>query len=240
MSTRHRLLIAEDHTIVRQGLLALLSSDPNTNVEVVAEAVNGRDAVRFAAEAVPDIVLMDLSMPGMNGIEAISEIKSRYPRVKILVLTVHTNEEYIHACVRAGANGYIVKDATREQLMLAIHEVLDGRSHFCSEATEKIISLYLSGTQKSGPISSWDSLTHRERQILKLVAEGQTNKRIAQFLTISPKTVEKHRANLMSKLDLHSTAGLTAFAVQKGLVDRYPGSVMTESGSRPVPEVTLS
>ena len=238
MSTRHRLLVAEDHTIVRQGLLALLVSNPT--LEIVGEAVNGRDAVRFAEEAVPDLVLMDLSMPGMNGIEAITEIKRKYPSVKILVLTVHTNEEYIHACIRAGANGYIIKDTTRDQLMLAIREVLEGRSHFCSEATEKIISLYLSGTQKSGPVLPWDSLTHRERQILKLVAEGQTNKRIAQFLTISPKTVEKHRANLMSKLDLHSTAGLTAFAVQKGLVDRCPGSGMAENGSQRVPETTFS
>jgi DNA-binding NarL/FixJ family response regulator len=214
-----RILIVDDHTLVREGLRALLVT--NSNLEIVAEAENGRDAVRYAGEKTPDLVLMDLSMPGMNGIEAITEIRALYPKVKVLVLTVHMNEEYIHACIRSGANGYIVKDATREQFLDAIQAVLQGHTHLCSEATEKIIGWFMNGSKTAAPVSPWDSLTHRERQILKLIAEGQTNKSMAKFLSISPKTVEKHRANLMTKLDVHSTAGLTAFAVSKGLVDRW-------------------
>jgi DNA-binding NarL/FixJ family response regulator len=188
-------------------------------MEVVGEVENGRDAVRCSGEATPDLVLMDLSMPGMNGIEAITEIKARYPKVKILVLTVHINEEYIHACIRAGANGYIVKDATREQFMGAVQDVLLGHTHLCAAATEKVVGWFVTGAKIAGPASPWDALTHRERQILKLIAEGLTNKAMAKFLCISPKTVEKHRANLMTKLDVHSTAGLTAYAVGKGLVE---------------------
>lgn len=218
MQTKCRVIIAEDHTIVREGLRALLLSSPD--FEIVAEAENGREVIRRAAESMPNLVLMDLSMPGMNGIEAIREIRSQYPQVKILVLTVHTNEEYIHACIQNGANGYIVKDASRAELMTAIRSVLEGKTHFCSEATEKIITWYLHGTRVTTPISPWEALTHRERQILKLIAEGNTNKRIGSFLDISTKTVEKHRANLMEKLNLHSTAALTAFAVKRGLTDQ--------------------
>ncbi len=221
MAARNRILIAEDHTLVREGLRALLLTQPG--LEIVAEADNGRDAVRCVGEAAPDLVLMDLSMPGMDGIEAIREIKSRFPKVRILVLTVHMNEEYIHTCIRSGANGYIVKDATGEQFLGAVHDVLQGHTYLCSAATEKIICWY---AKTGAPASPWMSLTHRERQILKLIAEGQSNKAMAKFLAISPKTVEKHRANLMVKLDVHSTAGLTAYAVQRGLVDR--GSPMSQ------------
>jgi DNA-binding NarL/FixJ family response regulator len=217
MSTKYRLMIAEDHTIVREGLQALLLS--SGDFEIVGQAENGRDAISRTSELMPDLVLMDISMPGMNGIEAIGEIRRRCPRVKILVLTVHTNEEYIHACIRSGANGYIVKDASRAEFMTAIKSVVEGRTHFCSEATEKIIALYLNGAKHAAPTSPWESLTHRERQTLQLIAEGLTNKRIALYLSISMKTVEKHRANMMEKLNLHSTAALTAFAVKKGVID---------------------
>jgi DNA-binding NarL/FixJ family response regulator len=219
MSGRQRIVIVEDHRLVRQGLRALLLADPE--LEIVAEAENGCDAVRCVGEVMPDLVLMDLSMPGMNGIEATSEIKSRYPKVKILVLTVHENEEYIHSSLRSGANGYVVKDATREKFMEAIHDVLSGHTHLCAQATEKLIGRLMNGVKSSEGVSRWDSLTHRERQVLQLIAEGETNKTTAKFLSISPKTVEKHRASLMAKLDVHSTAGLTTFAVQNGIVDRW-------------------
>lgn len=216
MSGKRRVMIVEDHTIVREGLRALLAANPD--FEIVAEAEDGRSAVQRASDTMPELVLLDLSMPGMSGIEAIAQIKSCSPRTKILVLTVHTDEEYIHACVKDGANGYIVKDASRAELMMAIKNVMDGKTHFCSEATERILLWYLHGAKNAGPVSPWESLTHRERQILKLIAEGLTNKKIAMFLDISAKTVEKHRANLMEKLNLHSTAGLTTFAMKKGLV----------------------
>jgi DNA-binding NarL/FixJ family response regulator len=219
MSGRQRILIVEDHRLVRQGLRALLLADPE--LEIVAEAENGCDAVRCVGETMPDLVLMDLSMPGMNGIEAISEIKARYPKVKVLVLTVHENEEYIHSSLRSGANGYVVKDASREKFLEAIHDVLTGHTHLCSQATEKLIGRLMNGAKSSEGASRWDSLTHRERQVLQLIAEGETNKTTAKFLSISPKTVEKHRASLMAKLDVHSTAGLTTFAVQNGIADRW-------------------
>jgi DNA-binding NarL/FixJ family response regulator len=222
MSAHGRILIAEDHRLVREGLRALLQTNPD--LEIVGEVDNGRDAVRFSGEAAPDLVLMDLSMPGMNGIEAIAEIRARYPKVKVLVLTVHANEEYIHACIRAGANGYIVKDATREEFMGAVNDVLQGHTHLCAAATEKIVAWFMNGAKVTEARSPWDALTHRERQILQLIAEGQTNKGMAKFLSISPKTVEKHRASLMAKLDVHSTAGLTAYAVSKGLVDAPPST----------------
>ena len=216
MSGKRRVMIVEDHTIVREGLRALLLANPD--FEIVAEAEDGRSAVQRAAEMMPELVLLDLSMPGMSGLEAIGQIKSCCPRTKILVLTVHTDEEYIHACVKDGANGYIVKDASRAELMMAMKNVVEGKTHFCSEATERILLWYLHGAKNAGPISPWESLTHRERQILKLIVEGLTNKKIAMFLDISAKTVEKHRANLMEKLNLHSTAGLTTFAMKKGLI----------------------
>jgi DNA-binding NarL/FixJ family response regulator len=214
----HRILIVEDHRLMRQGIRALLLADPD--LEIVGEAENGRDAIRCVAEVKPDLVLMDLTMPGMNGIEATSEIKARYPKVKVLVVTAHTNEEYIHASIRSGANGYLVKDASREKFLEAIHEVLQGHTFLCSIAAEKVVGRLVAGTRRAETASPWDSLSHRERQVLQLIAEGQTNKSTAKFLSISPKTVEKHRANLMAKLNVHSTAGLTTFAVQNGFVER--------------------
>jgi DNA-binding NarL/FixJ family response regulator len=217
MSGRQRIAIVEDHRLVRQGLRALLLADPN--LEIVGEADNGCDAVRCVGETSPDLVLMDLSLPRMNGIEAIGEIKARYPKVKILALTVHENEEYIRSALRSGANGYVVKDATSEALLEAIHHVLAGHMHLCSQATEKVIGRLINGIKSAEDGGSLNFLTRRERQILQLIAEGQTNKGTAKFLSISPKTVEKHRASLMAKLKVHSTAELAAFAVQNGIID---------------------
>ena len=203
--------------IVREGLRALLLA--KSGYQIVAEVENGCELIGAATRLSPDLVIMDLSMPRMNGIEAIKEIRSRLPQLKILVLTVHASEAYIHACVSGGANGYIIKDASSAELLAAIDSVLNGKTHFCSAATEQIISLYLHGAKAGSPNSPWDSLTHRERQTLKLIAEGNTNKQIAHYLNISTKTVEKHRGKLMEKLCLHSAAALTAFAVKKGLVE---------------------
>jgi DNA-binding NarL/FixJ family response regulator len=201
-----RIVIVEDHTIVREGLKALLSSHPE--LRVVGEAEDGRDAVRIARQLTPDLMLMDLSMPRMNGMEAIKEIKRISPSTKVLVLTVHKTEEYVHASLESGADGYVLKDATHAELIIAIQNVL----------AEKVIEGYLAGRKSSKTGSTWDSLTHREREILKLVAEGYKNREIAGYLCISLKTVEKHRDNLMKKLDLHSAAALTAYAMERGLL----------------------
>jgi DNA-binding NarL/FixJ family response regulator len=214
----HRILIVDDHTLFRAGVRALLTQDPD--IEVVGEADNGRDAIRAVGQLAPHLVLMDLTMPEMNGMEAITEIKRRYPDVRVLVLTLHKAEDYVHASLKAGADGYILKDATQEEFRVAIRSVLQGKTYLSMDVSTNVVSGYLGGGNSSGASSVYDSLTHREREVLKLVAEGNSNKYIAEFLGLSVKTVEKHRANLMSKLDVHNAAGLTAYAMEKGLVVR--------------------
>ena len=218
MKEKYRVVIAEDYTILREGLRALLSSDPI--FEIVGEAADGREAIQCVERLKPALVLMDLSMPRMNGMDAIREIKKRSSATKILVLTVHRAEEYILATLKAGADGYILKDSTRSELMMAVKSVLGGKHFISPGISEKVIEGYLDGRKILKTRTSWDTLTHREREILKLIAEGYKNKKIADLLCISVKTVEKHRANLMQKLDLHSTSALTTLALEKGLVSR--------------------
>ena len=216
MNQKQRILLVEDHTLLRQGLCSLLSSDPN--IEVVGEADNGKDAIRLAGSLSPNLILMDLSMPGTNGTESIREIKKRYPAIKILVLTVHMAEEYIREALHAGTDGYVLKHATHDELILAIKSVLNGKTYLSPDIAEKVVSGYLDGGKGINPVSAWDSLTLREREVLKLIAEGQGNKHIANYLCVSVKTVEKHRSNLMRKLNLHNAAVLTSFAIEKGMV----------------------
>ncbi len=218
MKEKHAVVIAEDYTILREGLRALLSSHPE--FEIVGEAEDGREAIRLAEKMKPNLVLMDLSMPRMNGMDAIREVKKRCPATKVLVLTVHRNEEYILATFKAGADGYALKDSTHSELMMAIKSVLEGKQYISPGISEKVIEGYLEGRKTLKTRTSWETLTQREREILKLIAEGYKNKEIAEDLCISPKTVEKHRANLMQKLDLHSTSALTALALEKGLISR--------------------
>lgn len=216
MGAKKRIFIVEDHTLLRAGLCALLSQDPD--LEIVGEAENGRDAICAVAMLAPDLVLMDLSMPGMNGIEAMIDIKRRNPDTRVLILTIHTTDEYIHESLRAGADGYILKDATYDELQGAIRSVLNGKSYLSPDISGKVIHGYL-GTGKADHVSStWDTLTHREREVLKLVAEGHPNKYIASFLCLSIKTIEKHRSNLMRKLDLHNASTLTSYAFERGLL----------------------
>lgn len=216
MGGKHRIFIVEDHTLLRAGLRALLSQDPD--LEIVGEADNGRDAIRAIGTLAPDLVLMDLSMPGMNGIEAMVDIKRRNSDTRVLVLTIHKTDEYIHESLRAGADGYILKDATHDELRVAIRSVLNGKTYLSPDISGKVIHGYL-GTGKLPHVgSTWDTLTHREREVLKLVAEGHPNKYIADYLCLSIKTVEKHRSNLMKKLDLHNASTLTSYAIEKGLM----------------------
>lgn len=216
MLNKQRVLIVDDHTLLRQGLCAMISADPT--VEIVGEADNGRDAIKLAGNLSPDLILMDLSMPGTNGTESIVEIKKRFPLIKVLVLTVHKAEEYIREALKAGADGYVLKQATLPELMLAIKSVLKGKTYLSPDISEKIVSGYLFGGKSLNPVSAWDSITQREREVLKLIAEGRTNKFIANYLCVSVKTVEKHRSNLMKKLDMHNAAALTVFAIEKGVI----------------------
>jgi two-component system response regulator NreC len=215
---KNRIVIVEDHTIVREGLRLLLSS--HIEFEVVGEAEDGKDAIRCAHELKPDLILMDLSMPRTNGLDAIREIRKRSPDTKILVLTVHKTEEYVHASLKAGADGYILKEANHEELLMAIKNVLAGKRYLSPEISQKVINGYLEGRKFIENDSMWNSLTTREREVLKLVAEGFRNKEIADYLSISLNTVEKHRDNLMKKLNLHSASALTVYALEKGLLPK--------------------
>lgn len=207
MATKRRIVIAEDHAMFRDGIRALLARD--AEIEIVGEADNGRDAVRLAGLVAPDLVLMDLSMPEMNGIEAIREIKRRNPGICVLVLTMHGTDAHVRACRQAGADGYLLKETTHAELRLAIHGILSGKPWWGFGIAAK--------SAGSGVGGSMDALTPRERQVLKLAAQGHSNRHIADYLCLSVKTVEKHRSNLMKKLDLHNASGLTAYAMENGL-----------------------
>jgi len=215
MAKKHRIVIAEDHTIVRDGLRALLELDPE--FEVAGEASDGLEVIKCVEKLRPDLVLMDLSMPRMDGMEAIREIKNRIPETKILVLTVHETQEFVLATFRAGANGYVLKEASHAELMMAIKTVLAGRCYISPAISDRVIEGYLEGKKGVAVESSWDTLSSREREILKLVAEGYKNKEIADFLCISVRTAERHRYNLMKKLNLRGVSAVTAFAIERRL-----------------------
>ena len=218
MKEKYRIAIAEDHTILREGLRALLISE--LDFEVVCEAGDGREALQCIEKHQPDLILMDLSMPKMNGLEAIREIKKRSRATRVMALTVHKSEEYILATLQAGADGYLLKDTTHSELVSAIRHVLTGKRYLSPGVSEKVIEGYLEEKRVVKTKTAWDTLTKREREILKLIAEGYKNKEIADFLCVSLKTVEKHRTNLMKKLDIHNVATLTTFALEKGLLGK--------------------
>ena len=218
MVEKKKIVIAEDQKILREGLKSLLSS--SDDFEVVGEAEDGLNAVRCVGKFTPELLLLDLSMPKMSGISAIKEIKSQFTETKILVLTVHESEEYIIEVFKSGADGYCLKDASHSELLVAIKSVLSGRRYISPGISGKVLEGYLDDRETLKSSSSWDSLTQREREILKLVGEGYKNKEIADYLCISAKTVEKHRSNIMEKLDLHTASALTAYAIKKGLVTK--------------------
>ncbi len=215
MKSLARILIADDHTILRAGMRSLLDNVPG--FQVVGEVNNGKDAVYQSGQLKPDLVLIDLSMPKTNGTEAIQHIKTRYPDIKVLVLTVHKTEEYVYAALKAGANGYLLKDDTREELINAITNVMVGKIHLSPGICNEVVMGYLTDPDKEKTPSSIDILTTREREVMKLIAEGYRNKDIAEYLSISLKTVEKHRSNMMKKLNLHSASSITSFAIKNGI-----------------------
>jgi two-component system response regulator NreC len=214
---RIRVLLAENHTIVRKGLRVLL--DDETDIEVVGEAEDGREAVEQVERLHPDVVLMDITMPLLNGVEATRQIKAQHPEVQVLGLTRHENEEYIYQLLRAGASGYVVKQAAPAELVEAIRAVFEGDTYLSPSINPSVVEAYIrqaNAMVKKGPE---ERLTPREREVLQLVAEGRTNREIARVLSISVKTVEHHRANLMSKLGLYSAAELTQYAIRMGVID---------------------
>lgn len=213
-----RVVIVEDHTILRETLKTALEAE--TEMEIVGEAGDGIEAVRCAIEHQPDLVLLDLSMPKMDGISAIKDIKKQSPATKILVLTIHKEEEYILTAFDAGADGYLLKDAYFDELKWAIQKVMDGNRFISPDISDVVLEGFLEDNKTLKEKSSWDTLTQREREILKLIAEGYKNADIAELLYISVKTVEKHRSNLMRKLDLHNASELTAYAIKRGIVTK--------------------
>jgi len=212
-----KIVIAEDYRILREGLRALLSYDDE--FEVAGEATDGQEALRQVEQLRPELLLLDLSLPRMNGTEVIREIKHRRLPTRILVLTVHADESQVYGALKAGADGYLLKTAGTDELTMAIRSVLAGRSYLSPSVSRGVIEGYLEDRGSGRPAPSWQQLSKRERQVLKRIAEGAKNREIAKELSISIKTVEKHRANLMRKLDLHNTAALTAFAIEHRLLD---------------------
>jgi DNA-binding NarL/FixJ family response regulator len=212
-----RVLLAEDHTIVRKGLRSLL--DKETGIKVVGEAEDGRKAIVKAEELHPDVVVMDIAMPGLNGLEATRQIKKRFPDMKIIILTMHTNEEYVLQTLKAGASGYLVKKAAPAELISAINAINKGNSFLSPSISRMVIDEYIRRSKKiSEGEEGFEQLTVREREVLQLIAEGRKTREIAELLYISIKTVETHKAHIMDKLDIHSTAELTRYAIRKGII----------------------
>jgi two-component system, NarL family, response regulator NreC len=211
-----RVLIADDHGVVRQGLRALLEKSPQ--LSVVGEAADGREAVRLASEKKPDIIVMDIAMPLLNGIDATTQIVSRFPDIKVIILSMYSDESYVLRALSAGAKGYLLKDSAETDILPAVQAVAQGRPFFSPSITRTLLEEYLESKKKSKLEDSYDLLTDREKEILQLLAEGKTNKDVATILELSPYTVETHRQNLMQKLNLHNTAEIVLYAVRKNIV----------------------
>ncbi len=209
-----RVLLADDHTLVRAGLRSLAGQ--LKGVEVVAEAGNGHEVLALVSAHRPDVVLMDITMPGMNGLEAALHLRKAFPGVKIIMLSMHAGEDYALQALRAGASGYLVKDSAPLELELALQAVSRGEIYLSPPISRQVVESYLRGTgQDAQPLAL---LTGRQREVLQLIAEGHGTKDIARKLLLSVKTVETHRAQLMERLDIHDVAGLVRFAIRHGLV----------------------
>jgi len=212
---RIKILLVEDHTLVRKGLVSLLESE--SEIEVVGEAENGREALAMAESLQPDIIVMDMSMPELNGLDATRQILKSNPLTSIIILTMYTDEEYVIEVIKTGAKGYLFKQAAPTELITAINTVNKGEIYLSPQISETVKELIKTEIPRNS--SKKDNvLTSREREIVQLIAEGNSNKKIAEVLFISVKTVDSHRTKIMSKLKLHSTADITRYAIRKGLV----------------------
>ena len=211
-----RILLADDHTIVRDGLRSLLEKQPDMTVS--GEAADGREAVHFAEENSPDVVVMDIAMPNMNGIEATRRIVATRPATGVVILSMHQDESYVLRSLKAGARGYLLKDSLRSDVVEAIRLVAQGRSFLTRKVSRLLQEDYIRQMERRGVEDSYDLLTDREREILQLIAEGRTNKEVANVLNIGLTTVETHRTHILQKLGLHSVPELILYAVRKGII----------------------
>jgi DNA-binding NarL/FixJ family response regulator len=211
-----RVLLADDHGIVRKGLRALLESQPG--MKVAGEAADGREAVKLTAEIQPDVVIMDIAMPNLNGIEATAQIVKANPKTGVVILSMHSDEAYLVRALNAGARGYMLKDSAEEDLLRAIQAVAGGRPFFSPAIAQTLLEDFVRSLQQRGLTDSYDLLTDREKEVLQLLAEGKSNKDVATLLNLSPYTIETHRTNLMQKLNLHNTAEIVLYAVRKKII----------------------
>jgi DNA-binding NarL/FixJ family response regulator len=211
-----RVVLGDDHTIVRQGIRKIL--EERRDWEVVAEAGDGRDAVKKVLEHEPDVAILDIGMPLLNGIEATRQIVKRAPTVRVLILSMHSDEAYITQALQAGAKGYLLKDSADTDLIRGVTDVAAGKSFFSPAVAKVMLDDYVRHLADKGIVDRYDALSEREREIFQLVAEGHSNKAIAELLSISPATVETHRAHILQKLDLHNTAEVVLYAVRRGVI----------------------
>ena len=211
-----RVLLADDHELVRKGLRALIERQPD--LEVAGEAADGREAVELCEQMKPDVVVMDIAMPRLNGIEATGQIVKRNPATGVIMLSMHSDEGYLTRALAAGAKGYLLKDSAEADLLLAIDTVAKGKPFFSPSIGAALLEDYVRQLQQRGLTDSYELLTDREKEILQLLAEGKSNKEVAALLNLSPYTVETHRTHLMQKLNLHNTAEIVLYAVRKGII----------------------
>lgn len=217
MSGMIRVLVVDDHTLVRQGIVGLLQSQPD--IEVVSEAGSAAEATAAVAEARPDVVLMDIAMPGVGGLNATREIRERFPDVQVVILTIHDREDYLFQALRAGATGYVLKGAYVQDLLAAVRAARRGEVYLFPSATKRLVEDYLLRARKGTDRGVWDGLSDREREILRLIAQGMTTPEIAAALYLSPHTVQSHRDHIVAKLGLHSKAALIRYAITRGLIE---------------------
>lgn len=217
MTAKIRVLVVDDHTLFRQGIVGLLNSQPD--IEVVGQAGDAQGAIDAAVRLTPDILLMDIAMPGISGLDAAREIKNRCPSVQILILTIHDREDYLYQALRAGASGYVLKGADINELLMAVRTANRGEMYLYPSVTKKLVGEYLRQTRSSDDDPAHERLSGRELEILRLIAEGRTTPQIAAALFLSPHTVQSHRDHIMAKLDLHSKAALIKYAIAKGLIE---------------------
>ena len=211
-----RIVLADDHTLVRQGLRLMLEREPG--LKVVGEAANGREALDQVDATAPQVIIMDLAMPTLNGIEAARQIHLKHANVNIVVLSMHSDESYVLRALKAGARAYLLKDSADTDLINAVKAVTEGKAFFSPAISRVLVEDYVRQLQQKGVEDSYELLTSREREILQLIGEGKSNKDVAQMLNLSPYTVETHRSNVMEKLNLHSVPELILYAVRKGVV----------------------